>query len=521
MWMILGVTINAAIIGNVANIVVNIDSDSSVFFTKTDDIKNYMFDFQISKQLQNKVDCYLASLWDHRATLVEESFVQGLPLSLRIQATESTRQRHISSCPFFDFCSSEIVKTLSLRLKLLLFSAGDIIIHYGDMGAEMYFLERGTVDVVSGDGETVFATLAANTESMGHRSAFFGETALFFKQKRNSTVRATSFCEVYELHKKCLDDELKQRDFDLNRMLKVFTKIADSNKQRNHAVMENLKLSKSIHSKLNKMIDLTLNATSGRKINPYFIPNSIFRTGWDLIRIVLVVYIIVVLPFRAAFHDEHISGTMHSLLTWHILDFCIDGFFIVDIYCRNFLFPITVNGVIIINKDTICERYKQNGRTYDLLASLPFELLLLLIEDSRYLLYLRLFHMIRIINLPSYLTLCENYLNLYNIRINAAKKLLMKMFFCYVLVNHWCACIWFMIHRYLERHTQYTWATTDCPEGQEPASNGCLAVWNENTLSHNVCDGNQIHKCYIRSIYFVLTTTSTVGYGKHRNYLSI
>ena len=81
-------------------------------------------------------------------------------------------------------------------------------------------------------------------------------------------------------------------------------------------------------------------------------------------------------------------------------------------------------------------------------------------------------------------------------------------------MSHWCACIWFCIHWYFERETKYTWATTDCPGGDSFANDGCLATWDEISGTHNICDRGLIRHCYIRSIYFVITTLSTVGYGE-------
>ena len=517
-WMILGVTINAAIIGNVANIVANIDTDSSIFIKRADEIKKFMHEVHISNGLQSRVSYFLTSLWEHRESLIEDSFVNELPSTLRIQVTQKTRQRHISECPFFDFCSYEIVKALSLCLKLLMFSKDDIIVHAGDMGREMFFLEKGTVEILSDDGETVFATLGVNTESIGSlnqkASTFFGETSLFFKQRRTNTVRASSFCEVYELRKRDLDRELRQRDFDLSRMLEVFTKIANRNKQRNQAVATNLKLSRSKNSKLFKVIGSNIAiSTTGRKTSPHLNPNSNFRKIWDILYIVLIIYLVIAIPFRAVFCYEDLSA---HLPRWLFFDFCIDGFFIIDFYFRCYLFPVSYNGSILTEKEQIRLRYKQNGMICDLLACVPFELLSIWL-GTHYLLQFRLLHMIRILNLPIHFIQAESYLNLYNVRFSAATKLLLNMFFYYTLVNHWCACIWFAIHRFFEPNTKYTWATTDCPDGDDFASRGCLSVWLEDIQAHNVCDQNMIRRCYIRSVYFVLTTTSTVGYGKPSN----
>jgi len=134
LWIVVGVSVNAAIIGNVANIVANIDTDKSHFAKKADEMKNFMKGRQVSASLRNRVDLFMSALWEHSADINGDSFLAELPKTLQIQVTERTRLWHISHCPFFDFCSAEIVKALSLRLKLALFSSGDVIVTFGDLG---------------------------------------------------------------------------------------------------------------------------------------------------------------------------------------------------------------------------------------------------------------------------------------------------------------------------------------------------------------------------------------------------
>jgi hypothetical protein len=56
--MVIGVTINAAIIGNVANIVANLESDQHDFATRVDEVKRYMFKVsQLYCQLQYFWQC--------------------------------------------------------------------------------------------------------------------------------------------------------------------------------------------------------------------------------------------------------------------------------------------------------------------------------------------------------------------------------------------------------------------------------------------------------------------------------
>ena len=324
-WMVLGVTINATIIGNVANIVANLETDSSEFVKKADDIKHYMHTHHVNQGLQDRVEHFMGYLWTaHNGATNEWGFISELPYTLQMAISDHTRLKYVKDCPFFDFCSNEIIKALAMCLKPLMFSMGDVLVQYNDMGQEMYFLEKGSVEVVSGDGSTVYATL--------QKGAFFGETALFFKQKRSATIRASEFCEVFQLSKVDLDNELRQREFDLSKMLDIFTNIADSNKRRNAAVASNLKASKSEGTKLHKTIDARdAHLKQSRKIHPMFLPNSRFRAFWDVLLCLITMWFAISILYRIAFVLEEDTD---KAMTFLVVDFVMDAIFMVDIFFK-------------------------------------------------------------------------------------------------------------------------------------------------------------------------------------------
>lgn len=88
-------------------------------------------------------------------------------------------------------------------------------------------------------------------------------------------------------------------------------------------------------------------------------------------------------------------------------------------------------------------------------------------------------------------------------RVNASVVKVSKSLLLYAFCNHWLACVYFMIHRYLERESSLTWAIVDN-----------LAVYDEETGHHDVCS-RDISYCYVRSLYFVLSTLTSVGYGMY------
>jgi signal-transduction protein with cAMP-binding, CBS, and nucleotidyltransferase domain len=60
---------------------------------------------------------------------------------------DATRMSFLKNCPFFDFCTPEVLRNLCLHMTQEIFSTGDYIISFGDLGQEMFFIEDGTVEV--------------------------------------------------------------------------------------------------------------------------------------------------------------------------------------------------------------------------------------------------------------------------------------------------------------------------------------------------------------------------------------
>ncbi|KAL9190988.1 hypothetical protein ACHAXT_000694 [Thalassiosira profunda] len=493
--MALGVTVNAAIVGNVANIVANLENDSSDFARKVDEIRNYLAVHRLQYDLHARVDDFTRYLWTaHSGSTNEDEFILRLPYTLQTEVIASSRTRLLLSCPFFDFFTHDVVKAIALCLRPSQFCAGDIIVHAGDFGQSMFFLESGEVKVVAPGGGAVLATLTAGS--------FFGETSLFLKQPRASSVCAVSFCDVFECSKADVFAELRRREIDIGRTIKLFASIHKQNIARQRTIQQNLTASKRQGTKLSKMIDEGDDLAQEKKPVPgIFMPSSLFRFCLDLVGMALIVYFLAFVPYNVAFSDE---GRENQVMLVNVL---ADVFFMIDFRLRSTHFAFTRNGSVHTDRAPIWEQYRANGMVVDALSCLS------VLEVAYPELHLRLFSLLRILRIPAFIqSICE-HLSLRGMRISLATNLLGRVVFFYAVANHWVACVWFIIHRYIDRTNRFTWGTADCPWGADVGSEGCLAVWNEELGMHNVCNLDSMRDCYLRSLHFALTTLSTVGYG--------
>jgi len=118
----------------------------------------------------------------------------------------------IEQVPFFKNASPEFLRDIIPRLDARIFAPGEVLVHEGDVGDEMYFLTKGQVEVLRGDRAQPVATL--------REGAFFGELAILRDAPRAASVRALTDVEVYALRRDGVV-ELARTHSDFNRYLQA------------------------------------------------------------------------------------------------------------------------------------------------------------------------------------------------------------------------------------------------------------------------------------------------------------
>jgi long-chain acyl-CoA synthetase len=99
----------------------------------------------------------------------------------------------IEQVPFFENASGEFLRDIIPRLDARQFTPGEVLVHEGDVGDEMYFLTKGQAEVLRGGPQKRIAVLPAGS--------FFGELAILRDGPRAATVRALTDVEVYALRR--------------------------------------------------------------------------------------------------------------------------------------------------------------------------------------------------------------------------------------------------------------------------------------------------------------------------------
>jgi len=192
---------------------------------------------------------------------------------------------------------------------------------------------------------------------------------------------------------------------------------------------------------------------------------------------------------------------MAAIISNHIAwDIAFDVFFIIDIYFQYYKFPYLDNGDTIYDPDKIKENYSKSWLKVEVLASIPFEICAVFFGPTSWSAW-RINHLLRMGRVGNYVQTVGVYISRLGVRIGTPTAICMKMAVMYLLINHWYACIWFIIHRYALRNSSTSWAIADG-----------LSTYDESTGQHDILSVEPF-VAYNRAFFFVITSLSSVGYG--------
>ena len=197
-----GVGMYGYVIGNISNVIANLDIAKTQYREKMEKINTFLKYRGIPDSLSKKINNYYDYLWETRRGYDESSVVDELPYSLRTLVSLELHREIIAKVPIFAGASPAFIKDIVMNMESVVFTPGDYVVRKGEIGEEMYFLSRGSVDVVSDDESIIFATL--------REGSFFGEIALLLSMPRTATIKARDYCDLYSLNKAAFERVLEK-----------------------------------------------------------------------------------------------------------------------------------------------------------------------------------------------------------------------------------------------------------------------------------------------------------------------
>lgn len=198
--MLLGVGVYGYVIGNVANLLAKMDMARAQYVATMERVTGFLRYRRVPAPLQREIYAYYKYLWENRMGYDEASVLDDLPPALHAELSLVLKRDLIEKVGFLRDASPELIQDLCVKLRPVVFTPGDIVVRTGELGRHIYFISKGTVEVIAPDDETVLRTLSDGD--------FFGELALLHTERRTATVKALGYCDFYVLDKESFSETL-------------------------------------------------------------------------------------------------------------------------------------------------------------------------------------------------------------------------------------------------------------------------------------------------------------------------
>ncbi|CAE7879428.1 Kcnh5, partial [Symbiodinium microadriaticum] len=223
----------------------------------------------------------------------------------------------------------------------------------------------------------------------------------------------------------------------------------------------------------------------GRIHLPILNPDSQIRLAWDVAGLAFICYETYALPVYLAF-DFQFVGVFFALAA------ALDAYFILDIFMSYITAIRTPSGSLIAEPKQIAKIYSRRWLFLDVLAGIPWELVNSKVPwDVQSAQLFKMLRLVRVMRLLRFLRVdifnesVKMYIEIRPTLMFASG--ILRLLFILCAVTHWAACAWFCIGS--RSGVGQTWVTKHLP------------------LDFSVSEG------YVYSLYYTLTTMTTVGYG--------
>jgi CRP-like cAMP-binding protein len=399
---------------------------------------------------------------------------------------------------------------------------------------------------------------------------FFGETAVFFNERRACSARATDFSELFVLSREQLDQALLRFPHDADTMFAVVLDYRSKNSTRNESVRSNLQLAKvkgvvggavekesrgqqpGQLAQQSTFFERTFRKAQSGKVAPappppvgslkaptireslpaseetsavLFKPNGDFHRCWNAGALLGTLYLCWCVPYRFAFllEPEPGQGVPWSTWGWFALDWAVDLFFLVDVVLRYRYFAVNRFGYVVKDRDEIAALYRSSWMLLDCLACIPLDLYALAVALEKpepgvsivvLLSSCRLIKLLRGLKLPYYINFAEQHLHeMLASGLSSAVARIVKLVGLLLTLHHFFACGWFSIIR---------WVPTDPASWQvmprlSAAFYESMAAHQRGFAGHHeLFDRDASYdpwSCYMRALFFTVASQGAVGFG--------
>ncbi|XP_054471146.1 potassium voltage-gated channel subfamily H member 7-like [Anoplopoma fimbria] len=195
--MLIGSLMYASIFGNVSAIIQRLYSGTARYHAQMLRVREFIRFHQIPNPLRQRLEEYFQHSWAYTNGIdMNTEVLKGFPECLQADICLHLNKSLLEDCKAFQGASKGCLRALAMHFKTTHAPPGDTLVHSGDVLTALYFLSRGSIEILKDD--IVVAILGKND--------IFGEMIHLLAKpgKSNADVRALSYCDLSTIQREDL-----------------------------------------------------------------------------------------------------------------------------------------------------------------------------------------------------------------------------------------------------------------------------------------------------------------------------
>ncbi|POM66334.1 Potassium/sodium hyperpolarization-activated cyclic nucleotide-gated channel [Phytophthora palmivora] len=476
---------------------------------KLQDTKEFLIKRSIPRRLRQRIISQFEFHWNHRTVFDEDYLLQQFPKSLQYEILAASMESFVKKFPFFGMTSVEFFVFAIPRLRPIVLGPCQILVDAESVWEELYFLTCGTV-------ETVHANIVVGSLSPGEICGI--EYLANARRRYTHTYRSVSKTELYAMYTKDLleaIDKCPVAQKYLEDLAVIIGERYEESARRGRRALQRQRSIRAIRREssakgepyLHKRHRKSISGINLQTMPSVFISRmdttiagdeivthwtiirhySKSRITWDIIIAFMVSITAITVPFRIAFDVQ-------DVLVFYATDRMSDVLFVIDVilsFCTTY---VDDTGVEIVDRFEIRRHYLKTAFFVDIISTIPFDFFVEAVaagnifKSLRLIRTLKLIKLLRLVRLSKLLKMNSQWMAEFDINVDTVR--LLKLLAPVMIIAHYVGCLWYYISA--DRSADDAW-------------------WGNRNLYFE--DPDSILSKYIASIYWAITTMTTVGFG--------
>jgi hypothetical protein len=213
--MLLGATMYAYIIGNIASIVSNIDTLKNHHDGRKESLLLYLRQNGVSNELMEKVNNYFDYIWKNKKGVNEKEIFENIPEQLKLELMHDLSRDLLDNVELFKHSSKGLKEELLSRMQLMSYPPKITLSYFSTFSNGVFFISKGSLDVFGSDENDLKATLLPGE--------YFGLIPMVLNERSGGTVITKDYCEMFFLPRESFK-ELKSTSDEFGTLLKEISK---------------------------------------------------------------------------------------------------------------------------------------------------------------------------------------------------------------------------------------------------------------------------------------------------------